>query len=173
MQMAASRYAIVASESFVKIHTRSSLHDIDGKGSGLFGRFEATFFGNRIASGTKTRMHLEIPVHRLDSGNSVQDREMHNLLSSRSFPNIVAELTSATLHTEPDDYSVTGSVGVRGTTRLITGHLNISQRDGRVEIHGSKSIDVRSFGITPPKFLTFQVYPDVTITIHVIAQLET
>lgn len=169
--MAGSRYVIVPATSFVKIRARSSLHAIDGKGTGLSGYFEGKFFGDRLVPEVRAHMHLEIPVSRLDSGNAVQDREMHRLMSSKAFPNIVAELTSAAFHPETNDYSVSGSVNVRGTSRLLTGRLEIRQRDGRVEITGERSIDVRQFGVTPPKILNFQVYPDVAIAMHLIAQL--
>jgi hypothetical protein len=170
--MAASRHAIVTELSFVKVHARSTLHDIDGKGSGLTGYFEANFFGDRLSPEVRPKMHLDIPVAKLDSGNLLQDREMHGLISSKAFPNITCELNYAKPLDAPNEYNVAGSVSVRGTARLLTGHLNIRQRDGHVEIDGEKTIDIRQFDVKPPKFLNFQVYPEVTITMHLVARLQ-
>jgi polyisoprenoid-binding protein YceI len=166
-----SRYVVVTSESLVKIEARSSLHPIKGRGVGLQGYVDAAFWGDGLRRDAPVRLHLEIPVAKLNSGNPAQDREMHRLMSSRSFPNIVADLVDATPTDQPNRYAVTGSIGVRGTTRVIAGEITVRQRDGRVEIDGEQTVDIRTFGIQPPRILMFSVFPEVTINLHVVAML--
>jgi polyisoprenoid-binding protein YceI len=167
-----SRYVIVTSESFVKIGARSSLHAINGRGTGLKGYVEAAFWGDGLRPDTPVRVHLEIPVAELASGNAAQDAEMHRLMASKAFPNIVAELVEATPADRPNQYVVAGSIAVRGTTRVIAGEISMRQRDGRVEIDGERTVDVNAFGIKPPRILMFEVYPEVTISLRLVATLE-
>jgi polyisoprenoid-binding protein YceI len=167
-----SRYVVVTLESVVKIAARSSLHAIKGRGTGLQGYLDAAFWGDGLRRDAPLRLHLEIPVAKLNSDNSAQDREMHRLMSSKSFPNIVADLVDATPADQPNRYAVTGSIGVRGTTRLIAGEITMRQRDGRVEIDGEQTVDIRTFGIQPPRILMFSVFPEVTVNLHVVAMLK-
>ena len=166
-----SRYTVATLESFVKIEARSTLHAIKGRGTGLHGYVDAAFWGEGLRRDVPLRLHLEIPVAKLDSGKPAQDREMHRLMSSKSFPNIVADLVTATPTDRPNRYAITGSVSVRGTTRNVGGEMTMRQRDGRVEIDGEQTVDIRTFGIQPPRILMFSILPDVTINLHVVAIL--
>jgi len=166
-----SRYEVDSARSFVRIKAHSTLHDIDGRGP-ISGFIEAAFFGDRLSTDAGIHAHLEIPVERLDSGNAAQDREMHQIIGSKSFPNIVADLVDAKPRPEANRYTVMGRIGVRGTTRLISGEIAMRQRDGLIELDGERSIDIRAFGIKPPRILVFQVNPEISILLHVVAKLS-
>jgi len=158
-------------ESHVTIFGESNVRAVVEKASGLSGYVDATWWGDRLVPGTPAFLHLEIPVARLTSGDHAHDNEFRRLLSSRSFPNIVTEVRNPTPLETPNRFAARYNVGVRGTTRVVHGELEMRQRDGRVSIDGEETIDLRDFDIRPPQWLWFRLSPQIRFSMHVVAAL--
>jgi polyisoprenoid-binding protein YceI len=161
----------VGSESYVIVNARSTLHAVEARGGGLRGFVDAAFWGHELQKDAPVRMHVEIPVANLDSKNPAQDRELRRLIATPSFPNVVADAVEA-VQQRACRYRIRGSIMIRGTTRWFHDDVSMRQRDGRVEIDGDRTLDLRQFEIKLPHLLTFRVLPDVRVRLHVVAMME-
>jgi polyisoprenoid-binding protein YceI len=163
-------YEILSQSSVLEITGRSSLHAITGSSRRLRGSVRAAWNDDgTLALDPPPQVHVELPVASLVSGNALVDKQMQDLVGSRSFPNIVADLTELQPGAVPGGYRATGSLELRGTTRPFSGLLAVSRSGERVAVSGSSTIDIRDWGIKPPKVLMFEVKPDVSIRLTLAA----
>ena len=163
------RFSLDAAESYLDVEGRSSLHPVKAKGTNLRGYIDAQWNDTQLVLDPAPRMHLEIPVESISSGNGLEDRQMRQLVGSRSFPNIVANLTQlSALDGKADTYAVTGAISLRGTTKNADGVITLKRDGDRLVVDGEKSVDMRDFDIQPPRILMLQVYPELTIRMHLV-----
>jgi polyisoprenoid-binding protein YceI len=70
-------------------------------------------------------------------------------------------------------YHVRGDLSLHGVTKPIEGDVTLRAIDDEtVEVEGEKVIDLRDFGLQPPKILMLKVYPDVKVRAKVVATRE-
>jgi polyisoprenoid-binding protein YceI len=68
---------------------------------------------------------------------------------------------------------VRGDRTLRGVTKSLEGEVTLQVIDDEtVQVEGEKTIDVRDFGLNPPKILMLQVYPEVRIRARLVAIRE-
>jgi polyisoprenoid-binding protein YceI len=166
-----SRYEIDPDRSEVRIAARSSLHPIDAVTHGLEGFFEAELDdGGSIDLSVPPTGRLELPVERLTSGNSLYDREMKRRIDARKFRTIEGELKDMKPAAESGRYLVGGDVTFRGVTRHFEDEMSfrVLEEDG-ISLEGSHVFDIREFGMEPPKIMMLKVYPDVSVSVKIVA----
>ena len=156
------RYRIVPERSQVTIDARSSVHPIHTRTSGLEGFVELTFSDGRVDVGATPRGRLSLPVDRLRSGNPLEDRELRRRIDARRFPTI-----------DGDQYLVGGDLTFRGETRACEAPMTISALDeSTMQLTGQATFDVRDFGMEPPRILMLRVYPEVEVSVEIVAARE-
>ncbi len=127
--------------------------------------------GGRLSLTPTPSLRVVVPVAKLSSGNEFQDREIRKLISSPRHPNLVGELRRVEPGPLPDVYRVHGAITVLGIVQEYEGEVTIRVDGRRVSIVGSQKMDIRRFGITPPRILTIQIYPDFDVTLQLVATL--
>ncbi|MGZ3575070.1 MAG: YceI family protein [Vulcanimicrobiaceae bacterium] len=167
-----NRFDIDSAKSLLEMKARSSLLPIEGTGTGIHGYVEAACEDGRVLVDPPPRMHVELPVESLRSGNPLEDREMHKLVGSRAFPTLIAELREARASDRPDRIAVKGAITVRGTTQVVDGELALRCDGDCLIVDGERTFDVRTFGIEPPRILMLKVYPEVSVRLHLVARKE-
>ena len=60
---------------------------------------------------------------------------------------------------------------MHGVTKDITGDLTLTSA-GRVTVDGQQVINVKDFGIDPPRLIILKVEPDVDLQVHIVAQRQ-
>jgi polyisoprenoid-binding protein YceI len=167
-----SRFAVVPSSSRIDLESRTSLHRIVGKGTGLTGYIDAAWQDNTLLLDPPPQIHIEVPVDRLNSGSAAQDTEMKKFIGSRAHPIIVAELRKVEPTEQKEKYLVKGAITVRGATAEHDGTIAVHRAGNRLNVDGSEMIYIRKFGLEPPKMLMFQVNAYVRVSLHLVAELE-
>ncbi len=169
-----TKYTILPSASRVSIEARSSLHPIHSETEGLEGWFEADVLGgDRLNPATRPSGHLELPVDNLSSGNPLYDREMRRRVEARRHPTVGGDLTEMKPTEEHGRYQVSGEVTFKGTTNAYTDEMRVSfPENDVVHLEGSHVFDIRDFGMQPPKILSLRVYPDVRVTVAIVARSD-
>ena len=169
-----TKYTIVPSASRVSIEARSSLHPIRSDTEGLEGWFEADVLGGgRLNPATRPSGHLELPVDNLSSGNPLYDREMRRRVDARRYPTVAGDLTEMKATEEDGRYQVSGEVTFKGTSNTYADEMLVSfPENGVVHLEGSHVFDIQDFGMQPPKILSFRVYPDVRVTVAIVARSD-
>ena len=167
-----SGYALVARESYLQIEAHSTLpNPIRGKALELNGIVSASVENGVLELDPMPAMHVLVPVAKLTSGNEFQDREIRKLIGSARNPHMIGELTRIERGPSPERFRVHGAITVNGVRQEYDGEVTIRVQGSRIVIDGSQKMDIRRFGITPPRILTIQVYPDFDVSMHVVAEL--
>jgi polyisoprenoid-binding protein YceI len=169
-----SRYAVLPAQSKLTFEANSSIHPVHGQGSELGGYVAAAWDADgSFASDPPPAMRVELRVERLRSGNAIQDREMWKLIDSRRFPLIAADLREVHSSGEPGRYRASGDITLAGRVRRYEGELSVKHDGDRVTVDGDLIVDIRDFGIQPPRFLMLKVEPKVKVSLHLVAQSAT
>ncbi len=167
----AARYSVSASDSWLTFEARSTLHGVHGKVSDLSGSVEVAWNEDgSIAAEPLPKMHVEFPVERLRTGNGMQDGEMWKVIDSKRFPRIAADVRSLRPGNAPGRYGASGSVTMSGRSRQYDGECTISADGDVITIEGDLTVDIRDFGLTPPKLVIIKVDPVVRVHIHLVAK---
>jgi polyisoprenoid-binding protein YceI len=169
-----TRYVISPERSHLWIEARSNVHPIHSSTNGVEGYVElewAVDGGLDVAACTTGEVSLS--VHKLSSGNRLEDRELHKRIDSRRYPNIVGVLKKM----EPSDvegtYRVSGDITFRGVSRQHEDTMNLSTLDDHtIQLEGKSRFDIREFGMEPPRLLMARVEPEVEVRIQIVAVRE-
>ena len=156
------------------INARSSVHPIHSETDGLEGWVDLELLGDgRLDRTSPPQAELSLPVDQLKSGNPLEDRELKRRIDARRFPRIEGQLTEMTETGRAGCYLVRGDVTFRGTTRSHEDEMTIDQVDeSTIKLTGTSTFDIRDFGMEPPRILLLRVYPDVTVTVEILAEKQ-
>jgi hypothetical protein len=116
-------------------------------------------------------MHVEFPIERLVSGNGLQDKEMWKLLDSKRNPLIRADLRDLRA-SSGTNCAARGEITMCGRSRKYDGMLTVVCSGDEITVSGSLKVDIRDFGISPPRFLMFSVQPEVNVRLQLLARLS-
>ena len=166
-----TRFRVVSEQSQIWIEARSSLHPIHGEGTGIQGEAELEVTDGKIDLSVPPKARIELPVERLRSGNALQDIEMRRRVETQKYPAIIGELVKATARGQPSRYRLQGDLTFHGITRRLEADV-VATLDGQevLLVEGEYVLDVRGFGITPPRILGLQVYPEVKVRFRAVAE---
>jgi polyisoprenoid-binding protein YceI len=168
-----ARYRIVPERSRIEAEARSSLHPIRVETVGLEGYFDAEIVGARLDPSGPPSGCVEIDADRLKTGNGLYDRELERRLEIRKYPRIRGEVRGMREVDSGRRYVVRGDLTFHGVTHPEEGEVGLRTLDERtVEIEGQLIIDMRNFGLEPPRLLMLKVEPDVRVRGRVVAQRE-
>jgi polyisoprenoid-binding protein YceI len=167
------RYDIVPERSQVWIEARSNVHPIHSQTDGLEGFVELTLGADGavdVNSGASAQ--LSLPVDRLRSGNVLEERELKRRIEARRFKTIDGELTSLSAGAD-GTYLVEGMITFRGESRVYEAPMTIEAvDDSTLRLAGEATLDIRDFGMEPPRILVLRVEPEVTVRVDVVACLS-
>jgi polyisoprenoid-binding protein YceI len=165
-----ARYKIDPKRSKLSAEARSSLHPIRVETDGFEGYVEAVAVEGRLQLGLPT--HVELEANLLKSGNALVDRELENRLEVRKYRRVVGEVREVKPLASVTGYHIRGDLTLHGVTRSLEADVTLKAIDDKtIELEGARSIDMREFGLNPPKLFIFRVYPEVQIKVHLVAVL--
>jgi polyisoprenoid-binding protein YceI len=166
-----THYRIVPDESRVWVDARSSVHKIHSTADGVDGFVELDFTdGDGVDLTTPASATMSVPVRRLTSGNSLEDRELQKFVDVARYPTIDGVLT-AIERVEGERYRISGDLALRGVSRPCRDVVRITPVDERtLRIEGESTFDIRDFGLQPPRILMLRVEPTVLVRIELIAR---
>lgn len=156
-----TRYVVDSPASIVTFNARTSLHPVVARAP-VTGWFEAQINNDEFAPGSTVGGELEILVDSIKSGNPLYDAETRRRINVRSHPRITAEVTK-TNAVEGSAASVEGTVAFKGEMATLDGTLTLAP--GPV-LTGEGTVDIRWWGLQPPRLLAFRVEPEVLIRIE-------
>lgn len=154
-------FEIVASGATIVFAATSSVHPIRSVGS-IFGWIEACILDGRFEDGHELGGYLEVPLGGLSAGNPLIDREMKRRINPAKHPTIKATIEE-TLAVEGSRATIAGTIDFLGTSTLVEGEVALLP--GPVLI-GTGELDVRWWGLEPPRLLMLRVDPIVTVEIE-------
>jgi len=115
-------------------------------------------------------IHVELSVARLQSGNALFDGELQHRLEGRKFPRVIGEAREIT-SLEKSQFRVRADLTLHGVTRSLQVQAAMKILDpATLQIEGEQVIDLRDFGVDPPKLLFLRVEPRVRVYAAIVAQ---
>ncbi len=168
-----TRYRIVPERSQLWAEARSSLHPIHMETDGFEGFIEADTTNGHLRFDVTPKAHLELDVDRIKSGNSMYDSELERRLDVRRYPRLKGEVSDVLPIDGQDRCRVRGDLSLHGVTKPVEGEVTFRMLDDKtIEIEGEKVIDMRTFGLEPPRLLILKVHPEVRIRARLVAERE-
>lgn len=183
-----TRYELVPDESQVWIEGNSSVHPIRATATGLSGWVELSLTKAGLRSGSKVSGEVRVEVDRLQSGNSLVDRETRRRIDATRFPEIVGRSISSQ-RLAPDRVGLDGDIEFRGMTSRVTGELSVSRADSTsavsstnsesgasltdsdaILLEGAQGFDVRDWDLKPPRIGLLKVHPDIRVRVRLLAR---
>jgi polyisoprenoid-binding protein YceI len=133
------------------------------------GRAEFAMSGVDLDAAVPVAAFMRIPVLSLESGNRLYDSELRRRLDQRRFPLITVEMRAASSQ-GGGRFVAEGDLTICGTTRLLTGYLDLAMPDEDTLIAtGSENVDMRDFDVDLPSILAFKIYPEVNVQFRLTA----
>lgn len=168
------RFESVGTGSWFTMEVNSNLHPLRTSTTPLEAWIIARMLpGGRLDLAAPVTGKLVIDVEDLKTDSDLYDLEMRNLLDPQRYPTIEGGIVSMHELDKAGRYHVVGNVTFHGTTRQVEGDvtLTISPNNDRfIEIKGEQTFDMRDFGVSPPSIFFLKVYPDIRVTIEILAQ---
>jgi polyisoprenoid-binding protein YceI len=160
---------VIPERSNLWAEARSSLHPVRVETTGLTGQVEAEIVDGRARLGAPFR--VEIDAERLRSGNGLVDGELQRRLDTRKFPRVIGAV--AEVAETGGRWRLRGELTLHGVGQKTDAEVTVRVVDEKtIEIEGEKVIDMRDYGLTPPKFLIFKVQPDVKVRAKLVCVRE-
>lgn len=157
----------------MSVDAKSSLHGIHIQSRELSGSFEIEVSATGLDLTKPPTGQLELDAESLKTGNRLEDSQIESQLEVRKYPKVRGAVRAVTALGDGSRYRVRGDLTLHGVTKTVDGDVTLKSLDGKtVEVEGEKVIDVREFGLNPPKILMMKVYPDVKIRAKVVAVRE-
>jgi len=165
------RYRIDPETSRVWIQGTSSVHPIHAEANGLTGWMSAETEGGRFV-GDDITGHVEIAVDLLASGNELVDRETRRRIDAKHYPLITGDI-AAVEAVSNDVADIIGIIGFRGENVQMSGTIGIEEAGDRLVVEGAQTLDVRRWGLKPPRLLVIRVHPEIEVAIRLELEADT
>lgn len=173
-----TRYELVPEESQVWIEGSSSVHPIRATATGLTGWLQLSLTRAGLRKGSSVMGQVRVEVSRLQSGNSLVDRETRRRIDANRFPEIVGDAV-ASEWLAADRVGLEGDLALRGETRRVEGEVTVSRIEidadepgaggNRVLLEGSQRFDVSDWGLKPPRIGLLKVHDEIEVTVRLVA----
>ena len=111
------------------------------------------------------------PRQALRAAVDLQERFVEETIADPSIPlGVGVGLDVGEAVPVDDGYRMRGEVVMRGRTCTVEGLAGVSVDSGReLRLHGSLRLDIRDFGIQPPRLLLLRVHPEVDVVLDFVA----
>jgi polyisoprenoid-binding protein YceI len=167
------RFRVNTATTTVKVGLRVNLHPSHIDANALSGTIDC-----EVDEQGKPRLAqpysavLTLPVEAIKSGNGMQDREMRRRFDVSRFPTITATVTHGETLEGEGRYRATAKLTMHGVTNEITGDVQLRVDGTTMTIDGQQVINVKEFGIDPPRLIILKVEPEVDLQVHIVAELQ-
>src|ERR1700676_1257787 len=168
-----AQFRVNTSKSTVKVGLRINLHPSHIDAHALTGVIECELDDQgQPRLDQPYNAELSLPVDAIKSGNGIQDREMRRRFDVSRYPTITATVTHGEQLEGEGRYRAAARLTMHGHTREITGDVQLGVNGSTMTIDGQQVINVKDFGIDPPRLIILKVEPDVDLQVHIVAERE-
>lgn len=157
------------SDSVVDIKAESSMHPIEGRSHAVSGQVEVEIGDDgQIQVAPQPTAHVELPIEALESGHTLQDKEMRRRVDAKKFPTISYRLDEVS--GGPEEFKLLGTLTFHGVAQQFSETVTARLDGGSLVVEGEHTFDIREFDVKPPKMLGLQVYPEVRVTARLVGR---
>jgi polyisoprenoid-binding protein YceI len=166
-----ARFRVNTAQSTVKVGLRVNFHTSHVNADALSGVIECEVDEHGIPRLDRPySAELTLPVDAIKSGNGIQDLEMRRRFDASRYPTINARVTHGEALKGEGRYRAVAQVTMHGQTREIQGDVQLGVKGRTLTIDGQQVINMKEFGIDPPRLIILKVEPDVDLQVHIVAE---
>jgi polyisoprenoid-binding protein YceI len=163
-----TRYEVEQHRSIVHVLARSSVHAFR-RVAPVCGHVDLSVSDGRLDLTRASSGELRLQIEDLQGDMPQFDSELRRRLDTDRYPGIVAVLRQISPGTGVG-YRMGGELTLHGCTRDVWGEATVDLRtDGALTMHGTLQLDIREFGLVPPKLLMLRVHPEVEVRLELCA----
>jgi polyisoprenoid-binding protein YceI len=160
----------------VTITARSTLHDVHARTSDLAGWLDAVLSAGALDVVLDvSAAYLELPTKSVTGENPLLTREIAKRLEPGRHPLVHAEVTEVAAPAG-GRYPVRGELVLHGERQAVSGSATMQPvgtgRPGTLRVDGQVTLDIRRFGLRPPRLLGMRVRPEVEVRLGILATPE-
>lgn len=144
----------------------STLHDWEIAVNQFEGSVTGSFDQGNMAI---TDSKLTFQVESMESGKSAMDRNVYESMDAKSHPEITFNLSKIEkMNSNSEGYSLTaiGELTISGNTRTVEIPMEGDISNKKLNIKGTKSLKMSSFGIEPPTVMFGTIKTGDKVKIH-------
>jgi polyisoprenoid-binding protein YceI len=173
MATRAARFRVDTALSTVDVGLRVNLHRSHVNASALSGVIVCELDDKgrpRLDRPYSARLALRVAA--ITSGHGLQDREMRRRFDARRYPVIRTRVVYGKALRGAGRYRAVAELTMHGQTREVSGDIRLKVEGTTMLIEGRQVINVKDFGIDPPRLLILKVEPEVDVDVHIVAALQ-
>jgi polyisoprenoid-binding protein YceI len=164
------QFAVSTARSTVDIDLKVNLHPSHITAHGLRGTIDCELDEQgRPRLDAPYAADLSVPVEIIKSGHNLQDREMRRRFDVRKYPEITVKVIHGEQTGSDGAYRATAQITMHGVSRQIEGDVRIAVDGSTMTVEGEHIINVKDFGIDPPRLIILKVEPEVTVHAKIVA----
>jgi polyisoprenoid-binding protein YceI len=164
------RFTVSAPESTLSFFVKSSIGTVYGKSQSLEGYVHAMWDQEgRLVTTPPPRMHVEFAVDSLTCGTRAKDQDLWKMIDCARFPKIAGDLIQVVSTSGHINIAI-GRITVGGIPRSYQGSFLVKRSQGRIDVDGFLSINIKDFGFKETRFLPFGTNTDVKVRMIVAAR---
>jgi polyisoprenoid-binding protein YceI len=165
-----STFRFVPERSRIDIHARSSLHAIHATAREVTGAVTVRLDGDVPDLTLAPRAEVVVAASGVTTGNVAYDVELRRRIEARRHPTITGIITDVSVAPGDHRYRVDGELTFHGVTQAVAVEMKVRVEDSRLSAEWEQAIDIRDFGLTPPRVLMMKVDPEVQVTVRLEAE---
>lgn len=167
-----ARYTIVPDRSRVTATARSSVHPIQVRANYVTGTVDADIVDGAIDLTNPPQVTITMELADLHADNSMYDSELKRRIDAQRYPTITGMLTEMATGAASGKYTARGDLTMHGATSTVDGTATLRVTESGLEASGELDLDIRDFGLAPPRILMLRVYPEVHVEIELVTASE-
>ncbi|HUH03494.1 MAG TPA: YceI family protein [Kofleriaceae bacterium] len=164
-------YRVDGAGSALVVRARSSVHDTDTRFDQVTGSVEADPAALETAGATA---RFEVHMASFDAGDWLKNRKLKKDLELDTHPTAQFELRELREVTRGEssrfEAVAVGVIRYRGRELPMEIRGSGTMDEHGIDATGSFDVDIRAFGMQPPKILMFKIEPEVTIEVTLRAR---
>jgi polyisoprenoid-binding protein YceI len=163
-----ARYELQPDASLVHVFARSTLRPFTGAAP-VSGHLDLSLRNGGLDLDQPCAGELRLRVDELRGGVPHLDRELRNRMDSIRYPAVTAVLRD--VRPGPaGGYRMSGELTLHGRTKLVFGDATVTvTAGGALTLQGVLHLDMRDFGLVPPRLLVLRVHPEIEVRLRVTA----
>jgi polyisoprenoid-binding protein YceI len=167
------RYIVDSSRTEMLVQARSRIHDTTSKWDRIAGTVEAD---PETLAEAGARASFTVEMAAFDAGDWLKNKKLKSEIDAKKYPTATFELIGLRDVVKRDDGTFAATA--RGLLRYRGRELDVeiagngTMDETGIDARGTFDIDLRDFGMKPPRFLMFKMEPELTIEIFLRAAVS-
>jgi polyisoprenoid-binding protein YceI len=164
-----THFSIIPDQSRLTATAQSSVHPIHAEATRLTGSIDITLADGALDLSNPPEAMIELRLADLHADNQLYNTELKRRIDARRYPTITGSVTD--VQTAPGGgYAVGGDLSLHGVTAHVNGSADLRMEGQELFVNGQLDLDIRNFGLNPPRILMLKVQPAVRVTIDIVAK---